>query len=317
MTQPASEVGALPVFNHATRKEWGVAILVREESGKRAYLFEDGKQRTVADGFYQLMHQVEQPTGAQRAFYERHQALLARRASASASRLGHGNVFDQIEKLHQTYPAGLADPQWVLDVRGQGAAGRVARHRDPLIREAQEQLSPAALDALMKTQSYARVWELVTAILSRTDLVPSTQLKKPLSASHEGLRSLAFTVRDLLHGEGPYEPRFDRYLAALSSVYGEAPRWEIATALSAAFHPSDHVCVHPAAFRQQLKVMGTRVSAPARATTAGYTRFLHLARLVSKKLGEQGESPRDLFDVYDFIRSTLAPSTSTRKRGKA
>jgi len=314
MTQPSSETGALPLFNHTTRKDWGVAVLVREEGGKRGYLFEDGEERTMANGYHQLMRRVEEPSVDQRAFYERQRVLLARREKArtSTSQTGEPSFLDQLEKLHETHSGGLTDPKWLVEVRGEGAPQRAPRHRDALTREAQEQLSASALDALIKSQSFTQLWDLALSFLSHTDLVPAAQLKKPKSAKSDTLKNLALALRELLHGKGAYEPRFDAFLAALISVYGEAPHWEIATALSAAVHPADHVCVHPAAFRQQLKAMGGRGTALTRATSAGYTRFLSIARLVSNKLIEQGQTPRDLFDVYDFIRLTLGPATKVR-----
>jgi hypothetical protein len=56
-------------------------------------------------------------------------------------------------------------------------------------------------------------------------------------------------------------------------------------------------------------VMGSRGAIPARATSAGYTRLLSIARLAAKRLAEYGPPPRDLFDVYDFIRVTFSSAT--------
>src|SRR5687767_4306365 len=194
MTQPTSETGALPLFKHATRTDWGVAVLVREDGGKRGYLFEDGTERTLASGYHQLMRRVEEPSVTQRAFYERQRALVARRESSASSFL------DQLEQFHSKYSAGFADPAWLTDVRGEGAPQRVARHRDALIRHAQEQLSVEALDALIRTQSWQKIWTLVTSVLSTTDLVPAAQVKKSAGATNDGLRNLALAVRELLHG---------------------------------------------------------------------------------------------------------------------
>jgi hypothetical protein len=60
--------------------------------------------------------------------------------------------------------------------------------------------------------------------------------------------------------------------------------------------------------------MGARGSAPARATAAAYTRFLSVARMVSDKLSEQGQPPRDLFDVGEFIRLTLGTPAKTKAK---
>lgn len=301
MTQPTSETGALPLFKHATRTEWGVAVLIREDGGKRGYLFEDGAERTLASGYHQLMRRVEEPSVTQRAFYERQRALVARRASGSSSFL------DQLEQFHTKYSDGFADPAWLTDVRGEGVAQRAPRHRDALIRHAQEQLSAEALDALVRTQSWQQIWSLVTGTLSKTDLVPAAQLKKATCTTNDRLRGLALAVRELLHGEGAYEPRFDAYLAALTPIYGEAPHWEFATALSAACHPAEHFCIQPTPLRQQLKGLTASTSLSPRATGASYKRISSIVQLISNKLKEQSQVPRDLFDVYDFIRVTLAP----------
>jgi hypothetical protein len=202
-------------------------------------------------------------------------------------------------------------------MRGEGAADRAPRHRDALVAEAKERLSPSAIEPLIKSQSYAQVWEAVLAVLSHTDLVPAAQLKKPKGAKDDAMKGLALAVRELLHGTAPYDQRFEGFLSAFTPVYGEAARWELATAVIAVYAPNEHVCVHPAAFKQQVKVMGGRGSAPARASTAGYTRFLSVARLVYNKLREQNQEPRDLLDVYDFIRLTAGPATKPRVVAKA
>jgi len=300
MTQTTSETGALFLFKHATRTDWGVGVLIREDAGKRGYLFEDGAERTLANGYHQLMRRVEDPTAAQRAFYERQRTLIARRESGSSSFL------DQLERFHATYPDGFMDGAWLVNVRGEGVAQRAPRHREALVRDAQEQLSAEALDALIKTQGWQQVWKRVTTVLSHTDLVPGPQLKKSVCVNNDVLRGLALAVRELLHGKGAYEPRFDAYLAALTPIYHEAPHWEFATALSAAYHPADHFCVQPTLLRQQLKALSASASLSARATSATYRRISNIVRLISKKLSEQNQVPRDLLDVYDFVRVTLA-----------
>ena len=314
MTQSTTETSDLPLFNHTARKDWGVAVLVREEGGKRAYVFEDGEERTMASGYHQLMRRVEQPNVDQRAFYEKQRAVLARRekASASSSPSDGRSFLDQLEKLHETFPAGILDAKWAAEMRGEGVADRAPRHRNPLVAEAKERLTPQALEPLFKSQSYAQVWDTVLNVLSHTDLVPAAQLKKPKGMKEDGMKALALAVRELLHGTAPHDQRFDGFLTAFLPVYGEAARWELATAVAAVYSPNENACVHPAAFKQQVKVMGGRGSAPARATSAAYTRFLSVARLVANKLKEQNQEPRDLLDVYDFIRLTSGPATKAR-----
>jgi hypothetical protein len=314
MTLATDDTRLPPLFAHSTRKDWGVGVLAWEAGGKRGYLFEDGEERTMASGFHELMRRVEQPNPDQKAASLKLQRVLAARASAHASvgGLGGPTFPDQLARFHEVYPEGLQDPKWVQDVRGEGVEQRAPRHRTALAQQAQTQLSAAALDALIGAQKYEQVWELVVSVLSHTDLVPSAQLKKPKSSTIEQQKDLAVATRELLYGKFPFEQRFDRFVTAVSAYTSEPARWEIATALSAVAYPNEHVCVHPTVFRLQLKATGSRGTAAARPTSAGYTRLLNVARIVAKKLNENGEAPRDLLDVHDFIRITMKPPTKVR-----
>src|SRR5882724_5802707 len=293
MTQAAHESRPLSLFAHTSRKDWGVGVLAWEADGKRGYLFENGEERTMANGYFELMKRVEQPSADESAAYARLQAILAARSSASTStRLG-ASFADLVDKFRETYPGGLQDPKWIADVRGEGASRRTPRHRDAMVSDAQEHLSSTVLDALISGQRYEHLWNQVTSVLGRTDLVPAAQLRKPKSIDVQQQRGLAIAVRDLLYGETPYELRFERYVAALAGFFGEPARWEIATALSALVHPTELVCVQPTIFRQQLKATGSRGTVAARPSSAAYTRLLVVTRFVGGQLAGQDEEPRD------------------------
>jgi hypothetical protein len=221
------------------------------------------------------------------------------------------SFLDQLERLHENYPGGLTDPKWVSDVRGEGADKRVPQHRQALLTEAQELLSLKALDSLLSSQHFGQVWEQVLTVLRHSDLIPVAQFKQK-SPGEEQRRGLAVAVRELLHGTSAYEPRFDRFHAAFSAAFGDYPRWEFATALSAIVHPTEHVCIEPTAFRKQLKASSSRRSVAVQPSSSGYNTLLNLARSIGNKLTEQGEVPRDLLDVRDFIVMTLKPIPKPR-----
>lgn len=316
-TDCATDDTHLPVlFAHATRKDWGVGVLAWENIGKRGYLFEDGEERTLASGFYEMMSRVDQPSSDQKVAALRLQRVLSGRARShshhATTEVSGPTFYDQITRLRGAYRAGLVDPKWLEEVRGEGANGRTLRHRASLVIDARTQLSAEALDALLNAQQFRQVWEVVVGVMSHSDLVPKPQLKQPKAATGEQLRELALAVRELLHGEGAYEQRFDRIVAALAAYTGEPAHWEIATALSASVNPVDHVCIHPTVFRRQFKIIGSPGTVlAAKPTGAGYSRVLAATRVVAKKLAEQGETPRDLLDVHDFIRITLKPGAKS------
>jgi hypothetical protein len=260
-----------------------------------------------------MMRRVDRPNPDQLAAYVRLRGMLAARAHDSdgpvAKPLGW-SFLDQLARFREIYPGGLADPKWAAEVRGEIAEIRAPRHRQAALEEAAEQLSLKALDSRVSGQHFGQVWDQVVLVIRHTDLAPAAQLKlKP--ASGEQQRNLALAVRELLHGKAVYGPRLDRYLAAFAAAFGEYPRWELATALSALVHPTEHVCVEPTVFRKQLKALG-RPSVAAQPSSGGYASFLGIARLVANKLAEQGEAPRDLLDVRDFMACTLKPAPKAR-----
>ena len=314
MTQSIDDCQFPALLAHTLRKDWGVGLLAGERDGKRRYLFENGEERTLANGFYQLMQRVEKPSPEQQADYVRLRGVLAARARDSASAAGQPggwSLLDQLTRFHEAYPGGLSDPKWTTEVRGEDALVRAPSHRQAAISEAQEQLSVDALDALLNSQQFGQIWDRVITVLRHTDLVPSAQLKQK-SPSPEHVRTLAVAVRELLHGSAVYNLRFDRFLGAYVEAFGEYPRWELATAPSALVHPTEHVCVAPTVFRRQLKASSSRRSLAAQPSSAGYTSCLGIARLLSNKLSENEEVPRDLIDVRDFSAFTLKPIPRTK-----
>jgi hypothetical protein len=313
---PESDESQFPsLYTHTLRKDWGVGVFAGEKDGKRRYLFANGEERTLASGFDQMMKRVERPSPEEQVAFARLQGILAGRGdeNASAKRPGF-TISNQLAKFREAYPGGVSDPDWIAEIRG-SEGSRAEGSRQAMLREAQEKLDAKSLDALLGAQAYGELWDRVTALVARGNLVPSVQLKaKP---SGEPLKALAQSVRELLHGTQAYDKRFDRYLKALAAAFGTEPHWELATALPALYFPLEQVCVEPSMFKKQLKLSGARGSATTRPTSAGYASFLSLARLIANKLAEQGEVPRDLWDVRGFIVFTLKPVPKTKPPKKA
>jgi len=120
--------------------------------------------------------------------------------------------------------------------------------------------------------------------------------------------ALGAAVRELLHGQGSHETRFDNFIACFDSAFGKPPGWQTATALSALMFPTAHVYVEPNAFRKQLKLLSRSSPLGARPSGASYARCLDMAHTLANQLAAKGEVPRDLFDVHDFIRVTVSAS---------
>lgn len=300
------------LFSHTVRVDWGVAVLAGETDGKRSYLFENGSERTLARGFYQLMQRMDKPNADQCKAYAKLSGILAARNHNVSGQPSGMSVVDQLTKFHATFAAGFADPRWVTDVRGEGAVKRLPRHRQPILQDAQEQLSQQALDTLIQDQHFSQVWEQATSLMGQSGLVSAAKLKHDPTAP-EQQRALAVSLRELLYGAAKYELRFDHFVHAFSAAFREYPQWELVTALPALVHPNAHVCVDATLFRKQLKVSNSHKTVGAQPSSSGYNAFLGVIRLVAKALTDQGEEPRDLFDVRDFIAFTLKPEKAPAK----
>jgi hypothetical protein len=307
MTLEAEDSEFPALFAHTLRKEWGVGVFAGEKDGKRRYLFENGDERTLASGFEQMMRRVDRPTADQKLALARLQGTLASRAreGVDATKRAGWSLAKPVAKFRETYSAGFSDPDWIASARGAGG------HRQRALQQAQEELSSKSLDSLLSSQSAGKLWEQVVALVSSSGLVPPAHLKLK-APTGEPLRVLGGAIRELLHGAGAYDKRFDRFVTTFTAAFGAAPSWELATAVPALFHPLDHVSVDPATFKKLLKVSSPKRSVSPRASSTGYATFLSMARLVANKLAEQGEVPRDLLDVRDFVVFTMKPTPKGR-----
>jgi hypothetical protein len=302
----------LVLFTHKLRADWGVCVLAGEADGKRRYLFEDGEERRLVGEFDQMMDKVDSPDANQQAVYLRLKAQLATRGcdAAQPARCEAG-FLEQLARLRLTYPAGFQDPKWISETRGDGAELRVPRHRQAMIQDAQARLARDTVASLAKHQHFGELWAEVVAVLRETDLVPAAHLTSTQSADAQ--RTLALALCELLHGKRVFGTRFDKYVFALRTAFGQAPSWELSTAVCSLVHPTEHVCVEPMLFGRQLKVTPSRRSIPSLPNGAGYANCLSIARQVAKRLTEQGEVPRDLLEVRDFMAFTLPRSPNRRR----
>ncbi len=318
MTQAISDnPSGLAVYQHKKRREWGLAVLAWEHRDKRGYVFENGQLRVLVQDFFSMMREVECPSEDARALYETLRPELdaaraqvgavtqpARRKSTSPL-----SFEEQIERFHALYPEGFSDPGWVEAHRGSPASRRLGAHRDAAIAEAQQELGAVMLDKRLTGNEYRAIFESMLAVLGRTDLVASAELKALRALEPRGQQALALMTAELLHGPGDRGARLEHFCTAFHVEFGKQPTWQLATALPALVAPEECIVVRPATFRTQAKRTVAGLSLPKFPAAAAYRRALAVAEFVRGRLGELGEKPRDLMDVYDFMLVTLRASS--------
>lgn len=287
------------LFSHTRRSDWGVAIVTGEHDRKRTYLFEDGEERTLGSAGIELMLKIDKPDREQQATCSHLLSLIAKRGATRATSKAPGMpaVDRQVERFRKKYRGGFYGRDWKHD-----QAGVFARHvRGGLSQRAQTSLSADSVQQHLSRQDFSAIWQQATQLLAESRLV-STPPRIPEAPSDQ--RRVVEALSGLLHGSESYEHRFDQWVTGYASVFGDAPSWQIATALPAMMSPVDHVYVEAASFRKQLKAMARPGALGSRPSGAAYMRCLGAAQALAHLLATRGEVPMDLLDVHDFIRCT-------------
>jgi hypothetical protein len=314
------------LFRHESRPDWGLATIAWERDGKRAYLFETGMVRVLAEPFYRFMLPVEAPREDQLAMLERLMVqvgvrdaqVVAPRASLPPS--VHFEIADQLAAFSEEAPGGFGEA-WKKAVRGEGVARRLKRHRNPAIAHMQSAINVQSLEAALTSDNVIGVWLTICEVLEGTDLVaagPLAQLKK---SSKRATPASVTALGEVLFGGGDFSDRFDRYVAALRRLLGRAPSWELCTAILALSDPKTHVCVRRSSFQQQADWIMPELRGSAHPNSLTYGGFMRLSKAVCQQLELSGLAPEDYLDIYDFIKATTAPRAvqrmASQRQGKA
>lgn len=295
------------LYRHVKRPEWGVAILAWEKGDRRAYQFEDGRLRKFKEGYYSLMKPAEHRERSTEAVVSGLEtAIEANKGKDPPKALEPVASFDaQVALFQEMYPKGFEDEDWIADHRGDTPGRALKRHREPVVQETQQALSKDRCDELLGEGSYAELVETANEILASTDLVALKHVKVLRRLDEEEERAMAEAIRDLLHGDRDFEPRFRDYLEAMEKAYGGRPSWRVATALAALMYPQEHVCVRRSAFSRQAASIAPMAKYSRKAQVRPYKNYRRVAFAVKQRLQAAGHEPRDLLDIHDFIWATL------------
>ena len=307
--QPAEQA----LYQHSKRKEWGLALLAWERDGKRGYQFEDGELRIFKEGYYRLLEEVPEVENKATIIAR----LDAKRAGAAKKddKKKRGSARSKVEDMPtpgeqvlvftSIFPGGFDDPKWIKDHRGEGGRA-LKRHRDHAIKRAQEELAKESLDALLDAGQSRSVIERACTVLDKTDLVSKAQVDPLRNATRD--TRLAQSIRDFLHGTDDVETRFAHLCRAIATSTKKPPSWQLATALGALVHPQEHVCVRPSVFSLQALTMAPRLRPSKTPTSMAYVGYVKMSKAVIDQRISDGQTPRDLLDVHDFIWVTLRPA---------
>lgn len=293
-------------FRHSRRERWGVAVLLWERDGKRAYRFSDGKERIFKEQFCDLIVPVEDDIELST---EERRALRSGSGSTTTGRTKSGKIAvdieDQITMLHALYPEGFRGTAWVHRYRTEPGKRRAKRFRDPVIEKAKEAFAPEQVAKRVDAENWEELFKQYTKMLSMTDLVPAKQVRElsTLTVNETNGRALA----EYLTEENP-GAAFDTWMNILRRAELSGNLWPIATAPLAFARPKKLVCVRANVFDRQGAALIPGFSGSKIPSATDYGRYMTITERVRDKLVDHKQEPTDLLDVADFIWETMRPA---------
>jgi hypothetical protein len=303
------------LFTLDSQPAWGRATLLDDKDGKLVLAFEHGGRRVFMKAQVKGLQAVELSEDEARKVDTRlrgkhpHSGPARKptkaKAKAKTARppVAVFQSFDaQVRWFESFFPGGFEGEKFVAEERGAAAAKGKKGYKTAAIKLAREQLSAERLANATQEETFAACNKL----LGFTNLVFPTEGPIPFtSMKDEDRAAFVAALSELLHGEGAYAARFEKFVDSVRiwDAVGQSRKvtWPLATLLQALYAPEQYTFVKPTVFEQQAALLNLSADKHARVTNTGYESFLDVARKTSERLVEAGHQPRDLMDVYSFI----------------
>ena len=303
------------LFIHTSRPNWGRAILAAEGDDRRHYQFEDGRVRTIAREYYDLLQPIQPEEATAKKAARRLLTLLKHSdfddpgASTPTVSMTFG---DQIALFKAALPEGFEAEGYKSQFRS--GARRNRSHVDESINDCREKLSAENLDALIEAGDWKAAWKAVLGVFMGCDLLSSTERKAVRAiSSPESMETLVTATRDVLHGDEVFAERFKRYLQSFDDADIRSS-WSLVTALPSLHDPEVHVCIRATAFRDQAKILMSQLKMEMKPELPTYEVLQMMAVNARDQLVEAKLQPRDLFDVRNFMWLTLRKDADRKLR---
>ena len=312
MTTEQSTHTGTALFRHTVRPEWGTAMLVVEEPGKRRYQFTDGKLRTFKEGYYELFEQVEIEASEGARLLSNLQTLAGNATwgnqpeSRTATKTESFSLPEQITIFKQIFERGFQDTDYEADVRGCSEDGGKGTRHDVII-ACRTLLSKETLGQAIEDERWKEIHKTAVTVAGSTNIPSSgSDLRLLRQLDEDKCEGFAKALFFLLHSDEAYSLRFTRWVEYLASA-GVKPTWPMTTVLPALAFPGEHIAIKPSVFRQEARVVMSGMEYTPTPNANDYERYQRMGKKISQTLVTNDLQPRDMMDVYDFIWLTLRP----------
>lgn len=310
MTTPA-------VFKNETQPDWGLGlvvedlpdsfVLVFEHAGRRKFVKSKAKVLVaVTVAADTLAHLQSRAKGRHAKTFGRPKPKKPSKPKAP-KKARFTSLDEQLVAFERQFPGGFLGEKFTSEERGlEGAPGKLG-YKTAALALAQAELSKERFESATPDE----LFESARRLLASTNIVFPVEGLIPFSAMSALARTATLgALKHLLHGEGEYGARLERFAAAmeLKDKAGKTRTvsWPLATLFGALFEPSRYVCIKPTCFAEQASTLGMTVEKAQPVSSMGYRQFFEVAKKTHEALLERGQAPRDLLDVYSYIWRTHA-----------
>lgn len=304
------------IVKHSGCPQWGLGYLVEERDDKRFYDFEDGLSHSIARAFWAKLEPVQLGGPELAALESRLRGMRAKSTAKKprprATPVATTTFAEQLTRFASEFPGGFEGEAFAKEERGVVIdADKIEKkskaYKAQAIAAAQRLLSASELAPLLAAGDFKQIFERTKQVHRAAsgllhplgDIIPFSAMPPE---HHEAFARALFEV---LHGEGDYAARFDRWVEVLAA--DKLATWPLATAPASLFAPETHAFVKPSFYEKQATVLGIDLGYERVPSSASYGRMQALAQKVREKLEEAGDAPRDLLDVFSFLWRMNSP----------
>ncbi len=305
------------VFKSESQPDWGMGLVVEDGTDHWVLVFEHGGRKkfikSKARGLVPVTLEPRALAALEARSHGKNQRPGAKKAAprkpsaAKKTVARFESLAQQVMFFEKLFPGGFEGERFTATERGLPGVTGKAGGKTAAIALAQAELSAERF----ATASPDELFESAKRVLQATNIVFPIEGFIPFAAMAGESRARALdALKNLLHGEGEYGGRLERFAGSLDlkdkKGQGKVVTWPLATVFGALFAPELHTCVKPTPFAGQSATLGLALEKAQPVSARGYQQFLELATKTQAMLLEAGQKPRDLMDVYTFIWRTHA-----------
>ena len=200
-------------------------------------------------------------------------------------------------RFKEIFPAGFRDATYLEWERG---------YKWDAHRAWAATLGPREWKRLLAEGAHAEVARRITAFYARSKLnmlalYEWMALREALEDPSGG-RALAEGLYELVHGDGPFGPRLERFTDVLDSLPQRQTRlakWPVATLFPFVALPRKHLILKPRLIKRAAERLHVDLQYQSRPNATTYDAMMELVDWLRRELASW--KPRDLIDIQGFI----------------